>query len=266
MTGASGRAAYTHGLVTLERYLVDLDDAALQAAIAAFHSATALEPERADSWIALGFALDAAGRPGDALAVLRRAAGLDSDDHEVEVFVMTLLAEGGAEEEALATVRAAARRTGLDLDALEADLTAAGMPVDSDTLIRNGFVHARNFLRSRLEDEIDRARPGAATQRDCSDMREELQRDVDPARVPASFRGLTAWATRLGIGDDYCRRQLTDRLTPAEKAEVRRAVTERAFDIQAWVDTFEPGALPAEAAAFMYLLLGVEEMDPDLST
>jgi len=263
MTGSSGRAAYAHGLVALERYLVHLDDAALPGAIEAFQSATTLEPERADSWIALGFALDAAGRPENALAALRRAAGLDPDDREVEVFVMTLLSEGGAEEEALATVRAAARRTGLDLDTLEAELTAAGMPVDSDTLIRNGFVHARSFVRSRLEDEMDRAGPGARTQQDCSGMREELRRDVDPARVPASFRGLTAWAIRLGVGDDYCRTRLTERLTAAEKAEVRRAVTERASEIQAWVDTFEPGALPAEAAAFTYLLLGVEEMAPD---
>ncbi|GMV06232.1 MAG: hypothetical protein AMXMBFR53_25080 [Gemmatimonadota bacterium] len=264
--------AFHQGLTEVERYFYEFDDATLTRAVAAFRAATEADPGHVMSWSALGFALDAAGRPEAALAALRRAATLDPTDHDVEVFVMTLLSEGGAEAAAMGAVEAAADRQGVDLAALREELAAAGMPTDVHTLILNGFIRARNFLRSRLEDEIERMRKHAdaagwarlreAEEKICEDMLLELEREVDGEHVPAEFRAMTAWAARLGLGDDYCRARMAEGLAPEERAEVREAVREHASDIQAWLDTFEPGSMPPEAAAFMYLLLSVEEMDP----
>lgn len=39
------------------------------------------------------------------------------------------------------------------------------------------------------------------------------------------------------------------------------AADAHASDIRAWIDTLESGSMSAGAAAFMYLLLGVEGMD-----
>lgn len=270
MTGQGGAAAFTRGLAELDRYLFELQEAALPHALEAFRSAVTLQPDHPTAWIALGFALDAADRPEEALAALQRAARLAPDDHQVEVFIITLLSEAGAEREALAAILTAADRSGVDIKALEHELSASGLPVDSNTLLRNGFIRARNFVRSRLEDEIDQMRKNAdpeewerlkgVERQECSDMLVELESSFELARVPPRFHELSSWATRLGVGDDPCRAMVAEALTDTERRRVVQAVDPRADEIQRWIDTFNPGSLSAEAAAFMYLLLCVEEI------
>jgi len=270
MTADGGPAAFARGLTELDRYLFELRDAALPHAVEAFRSAVAFEPAHTTAWIALGFALDAANNPQEALTAFQQAARLDADDHEVEVFVITLLSETGAEREALAALRVAAFRIGVDLEALERQLSDAGFPIDSDTLLRNGFIRARNFLRSRLEDEIDRMRRDAdpvewqrlqgVERQVCFDMQVELEGAFDLARVPPHLRELSSLAIRLGIGDDACRAMVAEALTRTERQRVVQDVDERAHEIQSWIETFQPGSLSTEAAAFMYLLLCAEEI------
>jgi len=63
----------------------------------------------------------------------------------------------------------------------------------------------------------------------------------------------------LGVGDDFYRGMLLESLTEDERQTMVRAVDRDVAEVQEWIDTFEPGALSTEAAAFMYLLLGAEE-------
>jgi hypothetical protein len=56
---------------------------------------------------------------------------------------------------------------------------------------------------------------------------------LDPGKVPADLRDLLPLAQRWGIGDDVDR---------------------------AWLDTFKPGTMTDEAAAFMYAQLAIEDM------
>jgi tetratricopeptide (TPR) repeat protein len=268
---AGGQARFDHGLAELERHLLYFDDAALPRAVDAFRLATALGPDIADHWVALGFALDAAGMAKEALTCLRRANEIDPDDEEVEVFVLTLQSESGPEREAMVAVEALAKRKGVDLESLRRDLTGAGMPVDSNTLLLNGFFRARDFLRSRLQDAMERShrgrdpeewvQRGEAEWRECTEMQDELQRSVDPDRVPTGLRDVTPWAIRLGVGDDVCRGRLTERLTPAERSALLSAIRKHATSIHLWLDAFGNKPMTREAAAFLYLLLCVEEMD-----
>ena len=235
----------------------------------AFRLATELVPDDAGYWAGLGFALDASDLPEEALAAFRHAKEVDPDDEEVEVFVLTLLSELGPEREAMAAVEAVAKRVGVDLEALREELTAAGMPVDARALLMNGFIRARNFLRSRLEDEIERShrmqdpeawrRQAESGRVDCSKMQEELENDIDPERVPAGLRDVTPWAIRLGVGDDVCRRLLVESLTTGERSTLLGLLQDHAASVHSWLDTFGDKPMTPEAAAFMYLLLGADE-------
>ena len=68
------------------------------------------------------------------------------------------------------------------------------------------------------------------------------------------------FAALLGMGDDVCRAGAIAGLTAAPRAEIRRAVGAAAPQIHTWLDGFDEGPMPEPAAAFMYLLLSVEEM------
>ena len=57
----------------------------------------AIAPEESAYWIAVGYGLDLAGDAPGALEAMQRAAQLDPSNRTVEVFVLTLLAESGAE-------------------------------------------------------------------------------------------------------------------------------------------------------------------------
>jgi hypothetical protein len=79
-------------------------------------------------------------------------------------------------------------------------------------------------------------------------------------RVPEPLRAVAVWASRYGVGDDHCRPLLLARLRRAERLQLIREVGEQADAIHAWLDSFGDGPMPTEAAAFMYLALGVEEI------
>lgn len=258
------------GLFELDQYLLHFNEAALLQAIASFRMAARLAPGSSRGWSALGFALDAADRPEEALAAFRQAQAVDPDDEQVVVFILTLLSEAGLENDAMAGAAAHAERTGVDLESLRQELTAAGMPVDSHTLIRNAFIHARNFVRSGLQTAIEgaeRRRDPAAwarqverERRECVEAQEELRRGVDPAGIPDELREVTPWAARLGVGDDVCRVQLWEQVTAEERTRLAELMAEHAGSIQQWLDGLDSDAMTAEAAAFMYLLLGWEEL------
>jgi hypothetical protein len=62
------------------------------------------------------------------------------------------------------------------------------------------------------------------------------------------------------VGDDYCRPYLLKRLTKKQRTELVRAVDRHAKAMDAWLDTFPEGKMTAEAAAFMYLASGADEI------
>jgi hypothetical protein len=83
---------------------------------------------------------------------------------------------------------------------------------------------------------------------------------LDPAKVPADLRDLVPFAQRWGIGDDVTRSERVQKATDGERSELRAAFGPRQARITAWLDSFGQGAMPEEAAAFMYTQLAIEEM------
>jgi len=182
----------------------------------------------------------------------------------------TLLVELEREEEALKLLAAMAPRHGVKLAKLKADLAKAAFPVDAHHILINGFIHARNFLRSYLEDEAERMRNSIDRGRKCRVAKEELdrcrqdqlelERSFDPKRVPASIRALASAASRYGVGDDVCRPLLMRKIPKKEREKLIRQADKLAKVIHKWLDTFAEGKMTSEAAAFMYLMNGVEEI------
>ena len=78
--------------------------------------------------------------------------------------------------------------------------------------------------------------------------------------MPADLRDLVSFAQRWGVGDDVARSEQIQKATAAERSELRAAFGPRQGRITAWLDSFGQGAMPAEAAAFMYTQLAIEEM------
>jgi len=116
-------------------------------------------PKHAPSHAALGYTNDHLGRRDEqALACFREALRLKPSDRIAEVYVLTLLADMGREKEALAGIKFAAPRHKLDLAKLKRELAAVKFPTDAYHLLMNGFIHARNFMRSRISDEAERIR------------------------------------------------------------------------------------------------------------
>jgi hypothetical protein len=83
---------------------------------------------------------------------------------------------------------------------------------------------------------------------------------LDSGKVPADLRDLVPLAQRWGIGDDVARSERVQKATDAERSELRAAFGPRQARITAWLDSFGHGAMPEEAAAFMYTQLAIEEM------
>jgi hypothetical protein len=83
---------------------------------------------------------------------------------------------------------------------------------------------------------------------------------LDSGKVPADLRDLVPLAQRWGIGDDVARSERVQSATDAERSELRAAFGPRQARITAWLDSFGQGAMPEEAAAFMYAQLAIEEM------
>jgi hypothetical protein len=83
---------------------------------------------------------------------------------------------------------------------------------------------------------------------------------LDPAQVPRQLRDLLPLATKWGIGDDIIRNDLQAKVAEREKRELQEALKGRTNAINNWLDSFGTGDMSREAAAFMYMLLGVDEM------
>jgi hypothetical protein len=91
-------------------------------------------------------------------------------------------------------------------------------------------------------------------------MRASASPQLDSQAVPAELRHLIPLAQEWGIGDDVDRAAKVDGATPAQRAELRRAVGPHQTRITQWLDSFGQGEMSPEAAAFMYLQLAIEEM------
>ena len=94
----------------------------------------------------------------------------------------------------------------------------------------------------------------------CEEAREHAQSGIDASSVPASLRALLPIAQRFGVGDDPCRTYFVSRATKAERTRALELVGPHLDIVQEWLDTFTPGSLPPEAAAFFWLLEALEEM------
>jgi tetratricopeptide (TPR) repeat protein len=206
---------YGQAILLLDEHLAGGSGEKRSRAQALLEQAVALRPAHARCRAALGFAYDLDGKGAQAIACFREASRLDPGDEIADVYVLTLLAELGPEKAAGAAVRAAAPRHGVDLRRLKRQLARVKFPRDARTLVMNGFIHARNFFRSRLADEAERIRnrmePGrarrlaAAGRKDCAQFQRALARGFDASRVPDALRPLGAWAAGYGVGDDQCR-------------------------------------------------------------
>ncbi|WP_448136586.1 hypothetical protein [Stenotrophomonas rhizophila] len=84
---------------------------------------------------------------------------------------------------------------------------------------------------------------------------------LDPAKVPASLRGLVPLAEYWGIGDNVLREMLQEGESPAKKKALADAVNPHNAAITAWLDSWPQGEpMCDEAAAFMYMQQGLDEM------
>lgn len=84
---------------------------------------------------------------------------------------------------------------------------------------------------------------------------------LDPAKVPVALRTLVPLAEDWGIGDDAIRDALQERVSQAEKDALAQAVNPHNAAITAWLDSLPPAQpMSDEAAAFMYMQLGLVEM------
>lgn len=267
-------ARYKLAVLLLEAYSWTNERRQLSHARDELTQAVKQRPNHAPSHALLGFVYDQSLRgTRQALACMREAQRLNPRDKIYEIYLISLLQESGWEKDALAAIKAAAPRHDVDLKKLLRQLAEAGMKPDAASLLMNGFIRPRNFLKSRLADEaeriLNRLQPGraqreaAAQHGRCVEDQRELERGFNASRVPESLRALSSWAARYGIGDDYCRPYLLKRLTKKQRAQLVRAVDRHATAVQAWLDSFPEGKIPAEAAAFMYLALGVEEIRDD---
>jgi hypothetical protein len=84
---------------------------------------------------------------------------------------------------------------------------------------------------------------------------------LDPAKVPSDLRDLVPYAEKWGIGDDIIRDNFQTKASVVEKQDLARAIAGRNSRITQWLNG-QPSNTPMsdEAAAFMYMQLGLEEM------
>jgi hypothetical protein len=83
---------------------------------------------------------------------------------------------------------------------------------------------------------------------------------LNPDKVPEDLRDLVPLAQRWGIGDDVVRSERVEKSSEAERSQLKAGFAPRSARITAWLDSFGQGAMPDEAAAFMYTQLAIEEM------
>lgn len=231
-----------------------------------------LDPTHAPSHAKLGFTYHQLGdRLERALASFRTARRLDPRNKIVDVYVPLILITMEKEKEALAELTAVARRQKVNLAKVRKELAKVGFPADAQTLITNGFIHPRNFFWSATYDEAERIRNSLERGRkrrvaqeeldECQRRQRELKQSFDASRVPASIRALASAASHYGIGDDPCRYLLMKRIPKKERDQLIRRADRLAKKVDEWLDSFGGGdKMSDEAAAFMYLMNGVEEI------
>jgi hypothetical protein len=83
---------------------------------------------------------------------------------------------------------------------------------------------------------------------------------LDPSKVPADLQDLIPHAEKWGIGDDLIRGDFQNKATDAEKKALQEALKGRNARITAWLDEQGAGEMTAEAAVFMYMQMGLDEM------
>ena len=104
----------------------------------------------------------------------------------------------------------------------------------------------------------------------ASEMREKYQLTaenrptlhLDSRKVPSDLRDLVPLAEKWGIGDDLIREDFQSKATNAEKQTLAKTLTGRNARITEWLNDQPQGAVMSdEAAAFMYMQVGLEEME-----
>lgn len=264
-------ARYRVAVLLLEKFLRTGEASLLSRASAHLACAIALRPRHPASHAVLGYAQDLIeGGAERALSSFREAHRLDPSEPVFYVYVLTLLEETGREMEALDEIEAAAVQFAIDLHSIRQALADAKFPQNARALIQNGFLHARNHFRGWLADEADRIldafapeqmrRAAAAERSRCTEIQRQLERTFDASRVPVQIRELSMWAARFGVGDDFCRMLLFQQLSRNEQGALIREVDMYAREIHDWLDSFGGAPMPLEAAAFLFLALGVDEI------
>lgn len=87
---------------------------------------------------------------------------------------------------------------------------------------------------------------------------------LNPERVPPHLRGLLPIAAKWGICDDIIRDDLQNKTLESERQELAEMLSGRVQAINEWLDSFDSDPMPPEAAAFMYMMLGLDEMGIDV--
>jgi len=89
---------------------------------------------------------------------------------------------------------------------------------------------------------------------------------INPEKVPENLRDLIPFAAKWGIMDDIIRVDFEEKASSEEKQEFKKALTDRTDEVQHWLDSFGSDLMPDEAAHFLFMLEGLDEMKlwPDL--
>lgn len=127
---------------------------------------------------------------------------------------------------------------------------------------------AARFKEMPKENEIP-STPQRTEQAD-SDKLEELENYrrnnvILKDNIPEAFYDLIPLVQKWGIGDDAIRGYATDTITPNGKREIQTALRGKLESINAWINTISEGEMSSSAAAFMYFLEAIEEMELILS-
>ena len=119
-----------------------------------------------------------------------------------------------------------------------------------------------NLLRKKLPPINQREILPAAEMKRKYNLSIENYRPIhlNPSRVPEHLRDLVAFAERWGICDDIIRDDFHQKVSQEEKQALITALQDRHTAINEWLDSFGSGTMTDEAAAFMYMLEGCDEM------
>ncbi len=268
---AHGVAWYELGVALLARFLSAREECFRAEAIPALRKAIALKPDMAEAHAALAGALgEQEESVGEALAEWRIAHRLAPENSVFEINLLALWSWSGPSPQLERRIAAAGRRHGVDLKAVRAELVAAGMPVDPRTLVANAFFSAANYFAAWVHDEVTRLAALRQPRRRQDRARRERERFARSRRalaqafrrerVPAELAAFIPLVLRFGHGDDGCREHFASRMTSRERTRLRALIGRSGAAVGRWLDTFTPGRMPTEAAAFMYLLLAAEEL------